>query len=222
MSQNIVYEALQSRLPNARLSPSGWTSFNAPCCQHRGHSPDTRKRGGIKMDGNSLVYHCFNCQYAAVYEPGQPLTKKMKDLMGWLGLSSELIRDITFYTSELVYRTNNGPPKVILPDDLQTLAAWAEQDCRDPSFLEAATFLQSFDPPKDLQGYFWTPDDHQMSLSRYIVMVKGSEDHPTAWLGFPLDSALPHLLNGKPDEPEDEDIPPETLKEMERLMNEDG
>ena len=31
--------------PRAKASPSGWISFNAPCCHHRGHNQDKRKRG---------------------------------------------------------------------------------------------------------------------------------------------------------------------------------
>jgi len=30
-----------------KQSSSGWTSFNAICCGHKGHRPDTRFRGGI-------------------------------------------------------------------------------------------------------------------------------------------------------------------------------
>ena len=54
---NIVYETLLAHLPHKRkTTPSGWTSFNAPCCVHNGTGADTRQRGGIinnPQDGTS-------------------------------------------------------------------------------------------------------------------------------------------------------------------------
>ena len=47
----IVHETILAHLPAKRkTTPSGWTSFNAPCCVHNGTGADTRQRGGlIKM-----------------------------------------------------------------------------------------------------------------------------------------------------------------------------
>ncbi len=82
--------------PRAKHSPSGWTSFNAPCCQHRGHSPDTRKRGGIRFDGNSVVYNCFNCKFSTGWQPGSPFGEKMKTLARWLGATDDNIKELVF------------------------------------------------------------------------------------------------------------------------------
>ena len=82
--------------PRAKHSPSGWTSFNAPCCQHRGHSPDTRKRGGIRFDGNSVVYNCFNCKFSTGWQPGSPFGEKMKTLARWLGANDDNIKELVF------------------------------------------------------------------------------------------------------------------------------
>ena len=81
----LVVDKFRSLLPaRAKSSPSGWTSFNAPCCHHRGHSPDTRKRGGLRFD-HGIVYNCFNCKYTASWLPGRQLTEKFKSLCRWLG-----------------------------------------------------------------------------------------------------------------------------------------
>jgi hypothetical protein len=81
----LVVDKFRSLLPaRAKSSPSGWTSFNAPCCHHRGHSPDTRKRGGLRFD-HGIVYNCFNCKFTASWQPGRPLTEKFKSLCRWLG-----------------------------------------------------------------------------------------------------------------------------------------
>ena len=38
-----------------KQTQSGWTSFNAPCCVHNGHSQDKRMRGGVKIDGDNFT-----------------------------------------------------------------------------------------------------------------------------------------------------------------------
>lgn len=81
--------------PRAKSSPSGWTSFNAPCCHHRGHHQDTRKRGGLRFD-NGIVYNCFNCKYTASWQPGRHLTEKFKNLCKWMGASDDLIKEMIF------------------------------------------------------------------------------------------------------------------------------
>lgn len=82
--------------PRAKHSPSGWTSFNAPCCHHRGHSQDTRKRAGIRFDGNGVVYHCFNCKFTTGWQPGSGLGEKMKTLARWLGANDDNIKELIF------------------------------------------------------------------------------------------------------------------------------
>ena len=74
--------------PNRKTTPSGWTSFDAPCCHYRGEKRDTRKRGGIMTgtDGN-FTYHCFNCNFKAGWSPGKLLSKNTKDLFKYVGMN---------------------------------------------------------------------------------------------------------------------------------------
>jgi len=69
---NIVYAEYHKRLHKRyftykkKTTPSGWTSFNAPCCHHNGESPDTRGRGGLTANPDgSVSFHCFNCNFKA-------------------------------------------------------------------------------------------------------------------------------------------------------------
>jgi hypothetical protein len=85
-----------SFLPGKRKqTASGWISFNAPCCIHRGDTQDKRQRGGIKPspDG-SWSYHCFNCGYTASFVLGRNLTFKARKLLEWLNVPSEEIERI--------------------------------------------------------------------------------------------------------------------------------
>jgi len=85
-----------SFLPSKRKqTTSGWISFNAPCCVHRGDTQDKRQRGGIKPapDG-SWAYHCFNCGYTASFVLGRNLTFKARKLLEWLNVPQEEIERI--------------------------------------------------------------------------------------------------------------------------------
>ena len=85
---NDIQSALLSLLPPKRkLTSGGWTSFDAPCCQHRGEGHDTRLRGGIRVESDGFVYHCFNCHFAAGWTPGKLLSKNTKSLFSWLGMN---------------------------------------------------------------------------------------------------------------------------------------
>ena len=85
-----------SFLPGKRKqTASGWISFNAPCCIHRGDTQDKRSRGGIKpgTDG-SWSFHCFNCGYTASFVLGRNLTFKARKLLEWMNVPQEEIERI--------------------------------------------------------------------------------------------------------------------------------
>ena len=65
---NEVQLGLLALLPSKRkTTPSGWTSFNAPCCHHRGNRADDRQRGGVLINPNGgFQYHCFNQRYGLI------------------------------------------------------------------------------------------------------------------------------------------------------------
>jgi hypothetical protein len=82
-----------SYLPAKRKNTSsGWVSFNAPCCTHRGDTQDKRQRGGIKPSADgSWSYHCFNCGYTASFVLGRTLTFKARKLLEWMNVPQEEI-----------------------------------------------------------------------------------------------------------------------------------
>ena len=92
-----IFNELLTLVPRKKATPSGWVSFNAPCCVHNGESRDTKKRGGLKRtEDNGASYHCFNCGFKASWRPGRNLGKRMKDLFHWLGASDDQINRIAF------------------------------------------------------------------------------------------------------------------------------
>jgi len=68
-------------LPAKRKStPSGWISFNAPCCN------DKRGRGGIKLTDQSWSYHCFNCGRTGSFVMGRSVSFKARSLLKLLNV----------------------------------------------------------------------------------------------------------------------------------------
>jgi|TARA_B110000503_G_scaffold73803_1_gene114030 hypothetical protein len=102
---SIVSDIITAYLPSKRkTTPSGWTSFNAPCCHHNGNTADTRGRGGLISEGDTVSFHCFNCGYKASWQPGRGVSKKLRQLLVWLGTPDDAINKLTLD----VMRINEG------------------------------------------------------------------------------------------------------------------
>lgn len=83
---SLIVDTVQAFLPSKRKhTPSGWTSFNAVCCN------DKRQRGGLIIVADSVSYHCFNCQFKASWQPGRLLSAKFKKLLRQLNVPDDQI-----------------------------------------------------------------------------------------------------------------------------------
>jgi len=164
----LVVDKFRSLLPpRTKSSPSGWTSFNAPCCQHRGHSPDTRKRAGIRFDGEGIVYNCFNCKFTTGWQPGSAFGEKMKSLSRWLGANEDDIREMVFEslkTEAADYRPEEYQPRIIfedkpLPEGAMPLSEWATMGKEevDTFILPIFDYIvqRGFDPLAE--DFYWSP-----------------------------------------------------------------
>ena len=113
---SIVQETLTLHLPSKRkTTPSGWTSFNAPCCVHNGDSADKRQRGGLISNGDGgISYHCFNCGFKASWQPGRQLSYKMRKLFEWLGTPDDVISKLSLQCLQIA-EVGNSNVKIELP-----------------------------------------------------------------------------------------------------------
>jgi hypothetical protein len=185
--------------PRAKNSPSGWTSFNAPCCQHRGHSPDTRKRGGIRFDGNSVVYNCFNCKFSTGWQPGSPFGEKMKTLARWLGAGEDLIKEMVFEalkTEGEEYQPEHYQPKIEftdkeLPEGAMPLLDWVNSEYWKDISLEVEPVIsyivsRGYDPFDE--NFYWSPAPGYEN--RVII--------PFKWQGRIVGNTARKVNDGKP------------------------
>lgn len=153
--------------PRAKSSPSGWTSFNAPCCGHRGHSPDTRKRGGLRFD-QGIVYNCFNCKFSTSWQPGRTISEKFKSLCRWMGASEDDIKTMVFEalkTEAPDYEAPDYIPKVEFEEKALPEAAMSISDWVKSEYLPEVSdnlgpvidyiYSRGMDPMTD--DFFWSP-----------------------------------------------------------------
>ena len=92
-----MFDILQIIPGKKKVTQSGWQSFNAVCCQYRGHKADKRGRGGIKFDGDNWSYHCFNCGFKCNFILGRTISKNARSLLSYCGLDKD---DINKYSLE--------------------------------------------------------------------------------------------------------------------------
>jgi|TARA_B110000459_G_scaffold196222_1_gene237935 hypothetical protein len=161
---SIVYDTLIQYLPAKRkTTPSGWTSFNAPCCIHNGDSADKRQRGGLISNADDGVsYHCFNCGFKASWQQGRNLSGKMRKLLQWLNTPDDIINKLAL----TVMQENEGftitqqlveLPKfntVPLPDDAVKITDITDFSKYSMSVLE---YMSVRGLNLDDTDYYWSP-----------------------------------------------------------------
>jgi hypothetical protein len=163
---SVVSDTLLQLLPGRnKVTPSGWRSFNAPCCHHNGQSQDNRMRGGIIEAGDSISFHCFNCGFKTGWQPGRPLTAKMRKLLTWLGANDDAINKLSL----AVLRLNEGidiQTRIVgipsfeqtkLPDDARLIT---EDSSSENKFLSQVKQYMAKRKLYIDQGYnyFWSPN----------------------------------------------------------------
>lgn len=147
---NEIQAGLLALLPSKRkTTPSGWTSFNAPCCLHRGERADTRQRGGVLVSPNGgFQYHCFNCNFKAGWTPGHLLTKNTKSLFKWIGMSDTEVSKLNLYALKikdeqpvLEKQLNFTLEEKKLPDNCKPITEWIQEGCQDPDMISAVEYI---------------------------------------------------------------------------------
>lgn len=156
-----------------KLTQSGWHSFNALCCHHRGHKPDKRQRGGIKFDGeNNWSYHCFNCNFKCGFQLGKSISKNTRTLLQWCGIDESQIskwnieslkhKDLLEYVKVKKQKSKVKFKEVSLPDG-EIL------DSSDPRHTTFIDYLSSRGINYDEYPFMVTPDEEGRNSNRIII-----------------------------------------------------
>lgn len=163
---SLIADTLLAHLPAKRKqTPSGWISFNAPCCQ------DKRQRGGFIINGGDAVsYHCFNCGFKASWQPGRTISQKMTKLMRWLNMSDDMISQLRLEALRLNETDSTEVRSIVpkfeeraLPMDAKSLEEWSSWielqgwENTDQELINAFCYLRNIrklDPYE--YPYYWT------------------------------------------------------------------
>ena len=147
---NEIQNGLLALLPSKRkATPSGWTSFNAPCCHNRGERRDDRARGGVLLNSNGgFQYHCFNCNFKAGWTPGHLLTKNTKSLFKWIGMSDTDISKLNLYALKIKDDQPSEKRKFSfeleernLPEDCLPIDTWIAEGAQEAELLDVIKYL---------------------------------------------------------------------------------
>ena len=166
-----IEQLISSHLPRSRSTSGGWRSFDAPCCQHRGHSPDRRARGGIKFNPDGTVgINCFNCGFSTGWRPGQMLGFKLKSWLGWIGVDISAINALTLWCLDqrdeaAVLEQYNRPQVEIKRYALPASAVPVDQ-CTDLRIVE---YLAQRGVLADRFKFYWSPETAVDLCNRVIV-----------------------------------------------------
>ena len=160
---SIVAETVLTYIPAKRKkTPSGWIGFDAPCCVHNGETRDTKARGGIIQEGDSISYHCFNCGFKCSWQPGRTFSHKMRKFLQWNGTPDDVINKVALD----VMRLNEGVEarerialmpsftSVPLPDDAVRIQDIQTHTKHSLAVLE---YMATRNLNLDDTNYYWSP-----------------------------------------------------------------
>ena len=168
---NQVQTVIMSNLPGkVKKSSSGWQSFNAPCCVHNGETQDKRGRGGIILNGEAISYNCFNCGYKTGWQPGRPLSRKLRQLMDWLGTPESDIKRLVLTAIQL---KETAIEQNLIPEEIEF--TFEKKDFPEQSSPLASDnklileYLHKRGLDENDYPYYWTPITETKFDRRVII-----------------------------------------------------
>ena len=181
---SLITDTIRLHLPAKRKqTPSGWISFNAPCCGEK------RQRGGLIFNqGDAVSYHCFNCGFKASWQPGRTISAKMNKLMKYLNMSDDTISQLRLEALKLNESDNVQIKNIIPTFDERALPMDAK------SLEEWSTWIE-------LQGWENT-DQELINAFCYLRNIRGLDPYcyPFYWtnkIGFKNRIIIPFYKDGK-------------------------
>ena len=154
---SLACDILLQNLPTKRkITPKGWIIFNSPCCVNRGHRPDTRMRGNLKISEDGTIGgNCYNCGFKFRFD-GYVLSTPFEQFLSWIGTDRNQIQAIKM---ELLKKNIDGETvqspsmsahswghrwaSVELPEGSRPIESVLEDEELDENFISVVEYLQS-------------------------------------------------------------------------------
>lgn len=178
---------------------SGWISFNAPCCVHRGHKADRRGRGGIRVENQNWNYHCFNCNYTCGFKLGKSFSKKTRDFLTWCGATEKQIERWNFWS--IGYRSIFEEQERKLVETKTNFVGkslpWGSTILTERSNPEFYQYLQNR-RVWDSTTFYVTPHDEISRNQNRIIIPFTYNDKIVGYTSRYLDDSGPKYINDMP------------------------
>ncbi len=195
---SLIADTLLSYLPPKRKhTPSGWISFNAPCCVHNGTGADTRQRGGFIVNGGDAVsYHCFNCGFKASWQPGRTLSPKLKKLMQWFNVPDDIITKLTFDALRLKEDADAGTQQKLVPTftprALPLDSKPLEECTNNKHIVPVLEYLQSRQVFLDDYSFYWT---HKAGFKNRVIIPFYYHNQVVGWTARSVNGHNPKYIS---------------------------
>jgi len=157
-----------------RQTTGGWLSFNAPCCDHRGHKPDKKSRGGLKFsDDNTWTYHCFNCQFKCGVQPGKQFSTNTKKFLEWCGVDRMQVERASFknFSNKDLYDIEEDfRPIVVMLDERKLPDGSVPLEADNPLHRIHNDYLAGRGLSADSYTFYITPDSESVREQNRIII----------------------------------------------------
>jgi hypothetical protein len=185
ISDDFVWSAINTTLhAQRRVSGTGFINICCPLCVSRGESQDRKFRCGIKRNTPGVGVSCFNCGFRALWQPGELLSRSMRTFLLGIGMNERDVQHLN-HKAGVYRRLYQQSPEAIavmpetvaprfepksLPGGARSFAAWAEDGCEEPDFLDAVEYLLGRgDEIARFASPYWTPNTAHGFNRRVIV-----------------------------------------------------
>jgi len=189
----LIADTLQTYLPGKRKhTPSGWISFNAPCCD------DKRQRGGFIVNaGDAVSYHCFNCGFKCSWQPGRHISQKMNQFMRNLNIPDDIIAQLRLEALRLDENNTTEIRSIIPKFDVRALPLDSEpidKLLNNPPeklvpILEYMVDRKIY--PEDY-SFYWTP---KVGFSNRLIIPFFYKNEIVGWTARAINDAKPKYLS---------------------------
>lgn len=178
-----------------KQTPSGWISFNAPCCN------DRRSRGGIKVNEQGWSYHCFNCSKTASFVLGKPVGFKARNLLMLLNVPEQEVNALNL--ESLRHRSIHG----ILDDRAKVANAISDikfhefddfppaSELITPELPKYWKYLRDRKVPEDFPAMTVIRTDGIHWVRPHVIIPFSYDNKIVGWCARFLDDKSPKYIN---------------------------
>jgi hypothetical protein len=189
----LIADTLQTYLPSKRKhTPSGWISFNAPCCD------DKRQRGGFIVNaGDAVSYHCFNCGFKCSWQPGRHISQKMNQFMRNLNIPDDVIAQLRLEALRLDDNNTTEIRSIIPKFEVRALPLDSEPidkllNSPPEKLVPILEYIVDRKIYPEDYSFYWTP---KVGFSNRLIIPFFYKNEIVGWTARAVNDAKPKYLS---------------------------